>query len=113
VKERSRQRDPAVMRAQHLLRWYQLTTDDLARMFEEQAGLCYSCDKPISLTARRGYAVDHDHDCCPGKKTCGKCILGLACDQCNRGFGHFRDDPVLMVQAASRRMERLRKTRRW
>jgi hypothetical protein len=36
--------------------------------------------------------VDHDH------KT-GK-IRGMLCNHCNRGIGHFRDDPILMRFAA-------------
>lgn len=27
--------------------------------------------------------IDHDHKCCPGAKTCGKCTRGLLCNSCN------------------------------
>lgn len=36
--------------------------------------------------------VDHDH-----KK---KKIRGMLCNHCNRGLGHFRDDPELLIFAA-------------
>jgi hypothetical protein len=46
-------------------------------------------------------AVDHDHNCCPSKKTCGKCIRGLLCMDCNRGLGYFRDDTARLDRAIS------------
>ena len=37
--------------------------------------------------------VDHDHDCCPlNKKSCGECVRGFLCGDCNRAIGLFRDD---------------------
>lgn len=33
--------------------------------------------------------IDHDHSCCPGPLTCGKCIRGILCRQCNAGLGRF------------------------
>lgn len=39
--------------------------------------------------------VDHDHRCCPrGHYSCGNCVRGLLCHQCNTAAGMLRDDPA-------------------
>lgn len=46
-------------------------------MWDRQGGLCAACrDKPPTQ-------VDHDHSCCSGKTSCGKCVRGLLCSKCN------------------------------
>lgn len=34
--------------------------------------------------------VDHDHKCCPGQYSCGKCIIGLLCRNCNAMLGQYQ-----------------------
>lgn len=41
--------------------------------------------------------IDHDHSCCPGVKTCGKCIRGILCRNCNHAEGHLKSDPELVL----------------
>lgn len=43
--------------------------------------------------------VDHDHKCCPGKRSCGQCVRGLLCRYCNTALGKFNDDPALLMRA--------------
>lgn len=44
--------------------------------------------------------IDHDHRCCPGTKSCGKCVRGLLCHKHNAGLGYFDDDPDFLRRAA-------------
>jgi hypothetical protein len=87
------------------MRTFNLTYEQLTDMFSRQASRCYACGAEIS---RDVFTVDHDHGCCPGRSSCGKCVIGLACNRCNMGFGCFNDDPVLMMRAASARAQRMR-----
>ena len=47
---------------------------------EEQGGGCAICGKHYQ---KRKLSVDHNHACCEGRKSCGKCVRGLLCDVCN------------------------------
>lgn len=38
----------------------------------------------------RAAMVDHDHDCCPGGWSCGRCVRGLICSECNVLEGKIR-----------------------
>jgi hypothetical protein len=44
-------------------------------------------------------AIDHDHTCCPGSRTCGNCIIGILCQRCNAGIGYFTNHPGVMMSA--------------
>ena len=46
--------------------------------------------------------VDHDHSCCPGSRTCGKCIRGALCKKHNRGEACFEDTGEIMQLLAYR-----------
>lgn len=83
-------------RKYNLAKKYGLSLEDAQRIYDEQDGLCAICDE--ELNGR--YQVDHDHSCCPGQKTCGKCLRGLLCRSCNHGLGHFKDSVDALNRAA-------------
>lgn len=83
----------------HRLLNYGITATDYDAMLMKQGGGCAICGEQCS--SGRRLAVDHDHACCPGERTCGKCIRGLLCGSCNQGIGKLKDSPRLLIAAAS------------
>lgn len=77
---------------------YGITADEYCELLDTQDGACAICGHIAASTFELG--VDHDHSCCPGKRSCGKCVRGLLCDRCNRGIGFFRDNPQTLQSAA-------------
>lgn len=82
---------------------YGVTREQYDEMHRAQGGVCACCGQPERMLNRRGeikmLAVDHDHSCCPGKKSCGGCVRGLLCHSCNVGLGIFGDSPELLMKA--------------
>lgn len=59
---------------------------------------CEICKRPISEGSGK-FAIDHDHSCCAGPKTCGNCIRGILCGDCNKGIGYFGDSIAILENA--------------
>jgi hypothetical protein len=79
---------------------YSLTVAQYREMWVAQGGgLCGIC-RQASAGRSKLLAVDHDHACCPGQSSCGKCVRGLLCDRCNNALGCCADDPEILMAAA-------------
>jgi hypothetical protein len=71
---------------------YGITADDYERMLADQAGGCAICGGVNPPKSKRRLGVDHNHACCPGKRSCGRCVRKLLCDRCNNILGQANDD---------------------
>jgi hypothetical protein len=67
---------------------FKRTLEEYEELLELQNGRCLICKKTEEENGRR-LAWDHDHLCCPGKKSCGKCVRGLLCTSCNLAVGRL------------------------
>lgn len=73
----------SVRNSEYRLRRYGLSQAEYDLKLAAQGGGCAICGVITAGKVGR-FRVDHDHSCCPGKLSCGKCVRGLLCDYCNR-----------------------------
>jgi hypothetical protein len=76
-----------------------LEPGEYERRMKDQDGRCAIC----RTLNPHGYelSVDHDRRCCPGHRSCGKCVRGLLCQNCNAAIGMLGDDPDRLARAIS------------
>lgn len=89
---------------EHLYRQYKLRIEDLAALVAKQDGKCGVCEKGLDdvydfTIKKHNLVVDHDHACCSGGKSCGKCIRGILCRDCNLMLGHSKDNVKTLKKA--------------
>ena len=82
------------LRAQQLWSRYRMTVERFEQILADQGGVCAICgtDEPGGTGT---WHIDHDHTCCPGRKSCGKCIRGLLCARCNFFILSVIEGPLL------------------
>lgn len=68
---------------------YGLQPGGYEQMLAEQDGACAGCHRALD---DENLHVDHDHACCVLKRSCGTCVRGLLCDDCNLVLGRLRDN---------------------
>jgi hypothetical protein len=66
---------------------HNLPVGKLEELLEKHDGMCWICkERPATV-------VDHDHSCCKTNQgSCGRCVRGVLCKQCNTGLGKLGDD---------------------
>lgn len=78
----------------NLRRKFGITPERYIEMGEAQDWKCRGCG---SEPTNKRFAVDHDHNCCPGQKSCGKCLRGLLCGNCNTALGLLKEKIQTML----------------
>lgn len=59
---------------------YGVTEDQYNQLLTDQGNACAVCKAKFTDTTWPN--IDHDHNCCPGAKSCGNCLRGLLCSNC-------------------------------
>ena len=85
------ERERGFERTHHLpYEWYTTT-------LQKQNGGCAICR--IAPEAGGVLCLDHDHRCCAGEGSCGKCARGLLCKHCNTLVGWLETNRALVETA--------------
>ncbi|MHC5263955.1 endonuclease domain-containing protein [Streptomyces sp. UC4497] len=61
---------------------YNLTRDFVDQLWAYQGKRCAICES-TEVVGTRAFHIDHDHACCKGRRSCGACVRGLVCSNCN------------------------------
>src|SRR4051812_22405359 len=62
---------------------HNISEEEFQEMFNRFLGLCWCCNRKVA------FQIDHDHECCPGPYSCGKCVRGILCMSCNTAIGRL------------------------
>lgn len=77
-----------------------ITAERYDEILASQGGACAACGS-TELGGRGRFDIDHDHDCCPGRYSCGSCVRGLLCRHCNTTLGYAKDNPDTLISLAA------------
>jgi hypothetical protein len=64
--------------------------DQLLNKYNKKCWICKTSD---------AVHIDHNHSCCSGGWSCGNCVRGLLCSNCNTAIGLFKDNTSLLLEA--------------
>jgi hypothetical protein len=78
------------------VRKYGFTRKTFLALLDAQENKCRICEVSLDTAL---YAIDHDRSCCAGVGSCGACVRGILCRQCNSGIGMLRDDKDIVLKA--------------
>ena len=68
---------------------HNISLEQRDEIFMAQGSCCALCGSKSPGGRFSNWQVDHDHACCPGPVSCGKCVRGLLCCSCNFCLGSY------------------------
>lgn len=74
-------------------RRHNITKEYYDELFNKNNGKCWICKVSDAVH------IDHDHLCCSGGWSCGKCVRGLLCSNCNTAIGLLKDNTKLLQES--------------
>lgn len=82
----------------HIKNRYRLSLSGYNLILIQQDRKCV-CGKKFGLNRKKNIPhVDHNHRCCSGEQSCGKCVRGLLCFRCNTVLGLLEREPHLLPE---------------
>lgn len=69
------------------LKKYGISREEYLDLIKKQGNVCAICKKK----KEKRLSIDHDHSCCKNG-SCGKCVRGLLCSNCNSALGFVNDN---------------------
>ena len=70
------------------------TKEAYDNLLSKYNGMCWICK------IEKAIHIDHDHNCCNDDSfSCGKCIRGVLCSNCNTAIGLFKDNKNILKEA--------------
>ncbi len=99
--KRGRTDEARARERRRILRLYNIDQDYYVALVVKQKNRCAVCRTDTPGGRGQSWAIDHDHQCCPGKGSCGNCVRGLLCNGCNLTLGYAGDDSARLHALAN------------
>jgi hypothetical protein len=72
---------------------HHITKQEYDTLLSKYDGKCWICFDSEAIN------IDHDHSCCSGSYSCGKCVRGILCNGCNTAIGLMKDQEHIISSA--------------